>query len=334
MKEPRTSMFFKKYSGVFLILVITVIAVLAFKRVASEITIEDVLSGLRSTHSSSIIFAFFMMVLCYVSLSGYDIVALRSLGKNVPRRDVFKGSVSAYALSHNIGFAPITGTYARYRMYSPYGVTLADVARIMVLAGASFWLGIILILGISLVVFPGVLRLGSWIPPYPFQVAVGLLITDIIVIYYLLIARGKKNVGFGKFSVPLPNLQDAFFQSFISLLEMILASGILWVLIPDSTIYDYPFVLVAYVFAFVMVLITHAPGGAGVLEAIILLMLPSLPGGQVVSALLLFRVIFHLIPLVFGIIILVRASKFDTSKHTSSRVAGSKNSEDERSFVS
>jgi phosphatidylglycerol lysyltransferase len=333
MKEP-IFLKFKKYAGYFLAMAITAAAIYAFSKVASEISLDDVFSGLKATHPASVIAALAMTFFCYFSLSGYDVIALRSLGKSMPFREILKGSISAYSLSHNIGFAPVTGTYARYKIYSRHDVSLADVARIMVLAGASFWLGIILILGISLVVFPGVLRLGEWEASYPLQVAIGLGVIDVIVIYYLLISTGRKSVGLGKISVPLPSLKDAIFQSGISLLEMILASAILWVLIPSSTFADYPFVLVAYVFAFVMVLVTHAPGGAGVLEAIILLMLPDLPGGEVVAALLLFRIVFHLLPLAVGFFVLLKAPKIENTNPSTSIMAGGKDTQNGESFVS
>ncbi len=191
------------------------------------------------------------------------------------------------------------------RVYMRDGVGLADVARVVVLTGASFWMGVILVMGLCLVLVPDLLAGSAWSLSRPMQAAIGLLVVDVVIVYLLLISRGWRTLGWGKWSAPLPNFRDAVIQSGISLLEMALASAVLWILIPASTPADYALVLVAYVTAFVMVLISHAPGGAGVLETIVLLMLSSIAKSDVLSALILFRIVFHLIPLVVALLILV-----------------------------
>ena len=86
-----------------------------------------------------------------------------------------------------------------------------------------------------------------------------------------------------------------------------LASTILWMLIPGATIEQLPSVYIAYLIAFTSVLITHAPGGVGVLEAIAIAMLPQLGTANVLVGLLLFRIIFHIIPLMVGAAIMMKA---------------------------
>lgn len=292
-------------AGVVLTIVITALAILALGKVLGEVSVEDVSESLSKTSAWRVALALALTAACYVALSGYDRIALRSIGKPLPWGRTILGSVAAYALSHNLGFAPVTASYARHRVYMRDGVGLADVARVVVLTGASFWMGVILVMGLCLVIVPDLFAGSAWSLSHPMQAAIGLLVVDIVIVYLLLISRGWRTLGWGKWSAPLPNLRDAVIQSGISLLEMALASAVLWILIPSSTPADYALVLVAYVTAFVMVLISHAPGGAGVLETIVLLMLSTISKADVLSALILFRIVFHLIPLVAALLILV-----------------------------
>lgn len=285
-------------------IIVTALALMALGKVLSEVEPAEVMDSFRRTGFWRIAGASIFTAMCYIALSGYDRIALRSIGRNLPWMRTILGATASYALSHNLGFAPVTGTYARHRVYQRDGVGLADVARVVVLTGASFWLGVILVMGICLVLVPDLIKSSTWSLSQPMQAAVGLVVIDIVIVYLLMISKGLRSMGIGRWSVPLPSLRDAIIQAGISLLEMALASAVLWILIPGSTLADYPLVLVAYVTAFIMVLISHAPGGAGVLEAVVILMLPDIPKAEVLSALILFRVVFHLAPLAVALAII------------------------------
>lgn len=293
-------------AGLAVTAIVTALAILALGKVLGEVDPNDVAASFGRTGAWRIALACLFTATCYVALSGYDRIALRSIGHDLPWRRTILGSVAAYALSHNLGFAPVTASFARHRVYRRDGIGLVDVARVVVLTGASFWLGVILVMGICLVMVPDLVAARNWSLSRPMQAAVGLVVIDVVIVYLLLISRGMRTLGSGRWSVPLPSFRDAIIQSGISLLEMALASAVLWILIPGSGVDIYPLVLVAYVSAFVMVLISHAPGGAGVLEAVVILMLPGIPKAEVLSALILFRVIFHLAPL--GVAIAIIAS--------------------------
>lgn len=294
----------KTVAGVATAVLVMAFALYTLGRVLAKVDPAEVMDSFHRTAAWRIILAGALTALCYLALSGYDRIALRSLGKSIPWQRTVLGSVAAYALSHNLGFAPITASFARLRVYRRDGLGIADVARVVVLTGASFWLGVVLVMGICLVLVPGVLEMGRWTISRPLQIAIGLVVIDVVILYLLMISRGLRVLGSGKWSIPLPSLGDAVVQSGISLLEMALASAVLWVLIPSGHLVDYPLVLVAYVSAFVMVLISHTPGGAGVLEAVVILMLPDLPKAEVLSALILFRIVFHLVPLIAALAII------------------------------
>jgi len=287
---------------------VTAVAIAALSRIVAEVHLDDVVASVSSVSWVRITLALAATTACYVALSGYDLVALAAIGRPLPWRTAAMASTSAYALSHNIGFAALTGTWARHRIYSRHGVGLAGVARIVLLTGASFWLGVVLMLGICLILVP---EAGNAFPAMtrPLQVAIGLVVVDVVVLYLWAISRGLKTIGWGRWTLPLPSLRNAVAQCCISLAEMALSALVLWLLLPSLAIGAYPQVLVAYVAAFVAVLLTHAPGGAGVLETVVIVMLPEVDPARLLGGLILFRIIFHLLPLAVAAAILLASRR-------------------------
>lgn len=285
-------------------IVVTAIAIMALTRIIAEVELNDVVAAIRDVTWLNASLALLATIGCYLALSGYDVIALKAIGRPLPWKTAAMASTSAYALSHNLGFAALTSTWARHRVYATKGVGLPDVTRVVLLTGASFWMGVLLMLGVCLVFVPDA---GKALPQVErqAQIAIGFGIIGIVIAYLLAIMAGMKKIGWRHWSVPLPNLKNALFQCGISLIEMTLSALVLWFLIPGIGADVYPIILVAYVTAFVAVLITHAPGGAGVLEAIVILMVPDIDPARLLGALILFRLIFHILPLGVGIAILI-----------------------------
>ena len=67
---------------------------------------------------------------------------------------------------------------------------------------------------------------------------------------------------------------------------------------------DYPKFVAIYMVAYVLVVITHVPGGFGVLELVVLLLVPCQYGSQGFAALIVFRIIYYWAPLVMATVLL------------------------------
>ena len=80
-----------------------------------------------------------------------DQLAVSYAGVQIPRGQVTFASFIAYAVSNSIGFAMLSGTSARYRFYSRWGIGPGDLSRIVLFYSVSFWIGLGLVAGGSLV---------------------------------------------------------------------------------------------------------------------------------------------------------------------------------------
>lgn len=284
--------------------VITIIALKIMMDMISEINPKDIFNYIKNISAFNIFMSIIITITCYLFLSLYDKFALITLNKKIKWNIILAGSFSAYSLSHNLGMAPVTAAAARYRIYKSHFVSLPDVIRIGISTGVAFWMGILTVGGIVLIINQdAIMQINKNITSEIVKIT-GFLLILVNIIYLLYIYKGKKNIGWKNISYPLPNIKVAILQNFIGFIEILLASAILWFLIPGASIENYPIIFIAYLLAFISVLITHAPGGVGVLELTILTIVTDIDNSALIAGLLLFRLIFHIIPFILSIIIL------------------------------
>lgn len=286
-------------SAGFMILVIGV-AALVIRQVLRDVSLDEVRLAMAAITPAQIGLSVLFASLSYLVLTGYDVLALHAIGKPQRWRRAALGSFTAYTFSHNLGFAPITASAARWRAYRGTSINAGDVARIVVIAGVTFWFGIFVLLGLSLLLFPGALRVHEATLPFGMQAAIGAAIMVVVLAYLWACARQVKPLSMFGWTLPVPTLRQALYQFLLAATDIALASAALLVLLPTDSWYHYPSFLVAYVVAMVVALVTHAPGGLGVFEAVVLVTLPEVDKPALVSALILYRLIYYWIPLLLA----------------------------------
>jgi phosphatidylglycerol lysyltransferase len=101
------------------------------------------------------------------------------------------------------------------------------------------------------------------------------------------------------FVLKVPGPITTFAQIGLSLADLALAGAVFFMCLPGPAAASYPHVLAVFVVALTAGIISHVPGGLGVFETIILVGLSNeVPGDQILAALLVFRVVYSLVPLV------------------------------------
>lgn len=280
------------------------IAVSVLRQVLRDVSLADVESAMAAITPGQIALSVLFAALSFLVLTGYDVLALNAIGKPQRWRRAALGSFTAYNLSHNLGFAPVTAAAARWRAYRGTSVNAGDIARIVVIAGVTFWFGIFVLLGIALLIVPGALRIHDAAMPYPAQAAIGAAIMAAVAAYLWACAAGLKPINILGWTLPVPTLRQALTQFLLAATDIALASAALLVLLPPDAWGQYPAFLVAYVVAMVVALLTHAPGGIGVFEAVVLVTLPEVDKPALVSALILYRLIYYWIPFLLALLLL------------------------------
>jgi phosphatidylglycerol lysyltransferase len=267
------------------------LALVALRALLREVNIAEIANAFSALEPWQIGAALALTALSYATLTFYDVMALRMVGRRLPWRTAAFAAFTSYALSHNLGLSLLTGGSARLRIYGKAGLATADVARVIAIAGTTFWGGLIGVAAFAVLIDPRSL-------PFPFDpwraraVAAGLL----TLIAVLIFAGGGRMLRLSGWSVPLPTPAQAAVQAGIGFIDLLAASAALFVLVPNASLHAYaPFAL-AYVLACAAGLVSHVPGGLGVFEAVLAATLPGAKA-ELLAALIAYRIIYYLVPL-------------------------------------
>lgn len=247
--------------------------------------------------------AFGFTALSYLLLTGYDALALKRLGLSIPYRTTALGSFTSYSVSFTLGFPLVTGGTVRYWIYSAKGVRASEVASLTIIAGLTFWLGLGAILCACLFYATDSVAMLARTSPVVVQ-SVGAAVTLGTLFYLIWVATDERTLRVSGWNLHLPGLGITLAQMTLGACEVCAAAAVLFVLLPGGHNLDYPAFLAAYIFACLIGIASHAPGGAGVFEATMLLALSRLPYEQVVGALVLFRIIYYLLPFILALVLL------------------------------
>ncbi len=245
-----------------------------------------------------------LTIVNYALLTGYDQLAFVYIGKALPRAKIALASFLAYAISNNVGLAMLSGASVRYRFYTRWGVTTEELSRIVFSYSVTFWLGLFALGGLSLVVMP--LPTARGLPAYWFLTLAGWLLMLMPVAYVVITTRRRTPLHVWSVELPMPSFRIAAAQLALSSLEWALAGAVLYVLLPPSPLSFVAFLGLFFI-AILLGMASHVPGGVGVFEGVIVLLLkPYLSSGQLLPALVVYRGVYYLMPLsvaLFGLVV-------------------------------
>lgn len=286
-------------------LTVALVAFLAARHLAGEMDPRRVGATLAAMPAWRVGAAFAFTFGSYLLLIGYDLIALATLGVRVPLAVAARASFTSYTLSHNLGFAALTGGPARLRIYGKAGVAPLAVARVVVIAGLAFWGGIIAVTGLCLIATSHTVAVGSLhlSPAAAHQVGIAVIASMALVPAALLHLPALRAPV--ERLVPIPRASLLLLLLVLGALDLACSSLALLVLLPGLGLGDFPQVYLVFALAIVAGLVTHVPGGLGVFEAIVLASLP-IPAGPALAALVAYRAIYYVLPL--GLALLLNAA--------------------------
>ncbi|HZF12203.1 MAG TPA: bifunctional lysylphosphatidylglycerol flippase/synthetase MprF [Thermoanaerobaculia bacterium] len=248
--------------------------------------------------------AFALTALGYLALTGYDTLALRYSGIKLPYPKVAFASFTASSFSNTLGYPLFTGTPLRVRLYSGWGLSALDVTRVVTFSFLTFWLGVLTLAGVTFVIEPHaveqVLHLQVWAAR-----ALGGAFLGLLAGYVVFNSRRKRPLAFRGVELVLPGPELALGQIVIASFDWALAGAALYALVPDSWGINFPSFLAIFLLAQVAGLVSQVPGGLGVFESLMILLLPNeLPRQQILGCLVAFRAIYYFCPLIASTVLL------------------------------
>ena len=284
-------------------LVLFVVALVVLLMELHAVSWSALTADIASTPVHRVVLAVLLATAGYAVLATYDVLAFAYLGRKLPRATIARTSFLAYAIGNSIGGFALSGLAIRYRSYTRAGLSGEEFPRLVFSYSVTFWVGILALGGLSLAFSPLPHRLT--LPAAALVKPAGWLMMLVPVAYVATTAIRRRPLHVRQFELPLPTPRLALAQLAVSCLDWTIAAAVLFVLLPASQLSFVEF-LGAFVAAILIGMASQAPGGVGVFEGLLLVMLrPFLTAGQLLPPLVIFRVVYYLGPFTVGVAVLV-----------------------------
>lgn len=232
----------------------------------------------------------------YFSITLFDTLAIRYIGAKLPYRRIALASFCALSIGHTLGFAAASSGPIRYRFYSRWGIAPGDIAKIILFCAMTAGLGLNTLLGLALLLQADVAAgLLGFSPAAAF--ALGAACLGLSALYVGLAPALRRPLVIRRWRIAMPPAKLALAQIFIGALNFCFVAAALYQLLPPTARIGYFAFAAVYVLANLASIVSHVPGGLGVLEAVIIHLVPD---ASVIGALVVFRVLYFLVPLMTG----------------------------------
>jgi len=290
--------------GLLLSVAIIAVAAVVLFHMLRDINVDEVIAALKATEIKNIAAAAFFVACGYFTLTFYDWFALRAIGRaEIPYRIAALTGFTSYSIGHNIGATVFTGGAVRYRIYSAYGLDAIEVAKICFVAGLTFWLGNATVLGLGVAYHPQAAGPIDQLPAW-FNRAIGIAMLVVLVSYVSWVWSAPREIGQSEWKVQLPSGPSTLLQICIGILDLGSCALAMYMLLPGEPNVGFVTMAVVFVSATLLGFASHAPGGLGVFDAAMLVALWQFDKEPLLAGLLLFRLLYYIVPFVLALVIL------------------------------
>jgi uncharacterized membrane protein YbhN (UPF0104 family) len=290
--------------GLLLSMTLIGIAIVVLMHILQGIDYDEVIEAIRDKEPEDIAIAALAVFAAYFTLTFYDLFALRTTGhSNLPYRVAALAGFTSYSFGHNVGATVFTGGAVRYRIYSAYGLDAKDVAKVCFVAGLTFWLGNATVLGLGVLYVPQAASSIDQLPPFVNRI-IALLALGALGSYETWVWRTPRSLGRGGWRVTLPSGPSTLLQILIGIADLAFCTIAMYMLLPDEPFIGFITLAVIFVTATMLGFASHSPGGLGVFDAAMLLALWQFDREDLVAGLLLFRLLYYIVPFVLCLILL------------------------------
>ena len=262
-----------------------------------EHSVSEIVESVRAIPTVNLLAALGFAFGSYLCLTGFDWAGVRYVKNDLSYPKIALASFVSLSIGQSVGLAGLSSGALRYRYYAHWGMSTEDIAKIVLLSGVTVGIGMAVLSGIVLVLNPGdaaaVLHLREGV-----IVGIGIACLAATAGYLALAAFVRAPLKIRSWTFRMPVLKIAVAQVVIGTLNFALVSACLREVMAASADVSYLKAATAFVLANLAILITHAPGGLGVLEATVRHVMGDAAS---IGSLVAFRVIYFFIPFFIGL---------------------------------
>jgi len=275
------------------------LAAVLLYRTLSRYSLNELIAAVTAVPVPRLLGAAGFAAASYLSLTFFDYLALRYVGRPLSYPKAALASFTALSLGHNIGLAALSSGAVRYRFYSRWGLNAGEVAKVIVFCGITVGLGLLTLGGAALLLRPG-LAVEITGLTLPVIIALGLGCLAAPTIYLILSLVVRRPLRIRRWPLEIPGFRIAIAQVMVGSVNFAFVAGCLHQTLAAVADVAYLGVASVYVIANATALVSHVPGGLGVIESVVMYLLPQ---DNLIGPLLVFRLVYFLVPLGLGSIL-------------------------------
>ncbi len=285
-------------------LTVFIAAALMLYHILRGIDPNKLVAALKATNPRTLVAGGGFVAAGYLTLTFYDLFALRTIGRtDLAYRVAALGGFTSYSVGHNIGASVFSGGAVRYHIYSSYGLSVVDVTKICFIAGLTFWLGNVAVLGLGILYAPAAARALDHLPLWANR-GFAIFLLALLAAYVTWVSTRPRLIGREKWHLVLPGGGLTLLQIMIGIIDLGCCAAAMYMLMPPQPNLGFVTVAVIFVAATLLGFASHAPGGLGVFDTAMLIALWQFNKEELVAGLLLFRLLYYIVPFVLSLFIL------------------------------
>lgn len=268
------------------------------------LSLDELTVSLEAISAANWLLCGLSTLVAYIALAGYDRIALMHLGRKVNWLFITVCSFTTYALSHNVGASVLSGGVVRYRAYSSKGLSPSEIGVLIAFCSFTFALGVMILAGLVLIVEPDVTERFGDVVSLSASAVTGYGLLALVGLYVVGSFLNLRTLTFGSLKVTYPSPRVVLSQAIVGPLELLGAAGIIYFALPEVGNPGFVVVLGIFLVSFSAALISHVPGGLGVLELVFIVGLPDMDPADVIAALLVFRLFYLIVPFILALVVI------------------------------
>ena len=275
----------------------------AVAKATAQIDFHLLVSALWATPAGNIAAALAATGLSYLSLVGYDLCGLRYARAWAPLRTVLLASFCGFAIGNSVGLGAFSGGAVRFRLYAAAGLSPGEIARVILFISVAIGVGLASVAGLGLLSHATEVSPLIGAPPGLLR-AIAAILLVLVVGFLIICASRKAPLRRGFINIEPPRITLMLAQILLTTIDIVAAATVLWMLLPSVGISFFAFAAI-YATALSLGALSHIPGGLGVFDLAILYTVGShTPASAVAAALVAYRAIYYLVPLLFSTVLL------------------------------
>ncbi len=275
------------------------LVVVALDFVLRDLSLAELEASVRRQPAWHILACLALTAVSFLCLALYDLVGVHvaAPGRVCAPLALLAGATSA-AIANTLGFHAVSGSAVRAHLYLPAGLSGGEVARVVSMSWLSLVAGNMTMLAGAELVEAATGADPAW------HAMLGLVLEGLMLLWLWWLSRGPRELALGRFRLKMPPASLALSLMLLGAVESGTAIAALYILLPADLAPPFDIFAVGCIAAVILGVVSHAPGGLGVFEASMTAILAGRGRPDLLAALLLYRLLYNLLPFALAVLAL------------------------------